>query len=230
MKGGPTYRVASRRRRNEIRYWSITREISTRQRRLLKTRNDICILVTRRDYARLHCNDKFNNEAMYGASKSMQVLRSHVGIGYFIECLSAAICTIVQTTSVVTGTKADSRSDVHVVMSLNTGGGAPSVADLISATFCRNSRQKPQPKAQGQRHQCATSCPLARRLAERHSESYHQSEDRRTRQVIPVIGAWASSKAATTSSRRDAIPQPPSPRASSSLNVELMKPSQRQDD
>src|SRR6218665_2146779 len=48
-------------------------------------------------------NDKLNNEAMYGASKSMQVLRSHVGIGSFIECLSAATRTIVQTTSVVTG-------------------------------------------------------------------------------------------------------------------------------
>src|SRR6218665_319119 len=74
-------------------------------------------------------NDKLNNEAMYGASKSMQVLRSHVGIGSFIECLSAATHTIVQTTSVVTGIKADSRSGVG--LSLNTGGGAPSVADLI---------------------------------------------------------------------------------------------------
>src|SRR6218665_4068066 len=96
MKGGPTYRVASRRRRNEIRYRSVTREISTRQRRLLKTRNDICILVTRRDYTP-DDNDKLNNEAMYGASKSMQVLRSHVGIGSFIECFSAATRPIVQT-------------------------------------------------------------------------------------------------------------------------------------
>ena len=78
-------------------------------------------------------NDKLNNEAMYGASKSMQVLRSHVDIGSFIECLSAATRTIVQTTSVVTGIKADSWSGVG--LSLKTGGGAPSVADLISATF-----------------------------------------------------------------------------------------------
>src|SRR6218665_3169385 len=74
------------------------------------------------------------------------------------------------------------------------------------------------------------SCPLARRLAERHSESYHPSEDRRTRQVISVIGAWASSKAVTTSSRREAITEASSPRESSSPNVELMNPSQRQDD
>src|SRR6218665_3481670 len=49
------------------------------------------------------------------------------------------------------------------------------------------------------------SCPLTRRSTERHSESYHPSEDRRTRQVISVIGAWTSSKAVTTSSRREAI-------------------------
>ena len=49
-------------------------------------------------------SDKLNNEAMYGASRSMQVLRSHVGIGSFIEYLSAAFLTNVQTTSVVTGT------------------------------------------------------------------------------------------------------------------------------
>src|SRR6218665_976543 len=78
-------------------------------------------------------SDMLNSEAMYGASRSMQVLSSHVGIGSFIEYLSVASRTIVQTTSVVTGTKADSRSDVE--MSLNTGGVAPSVADLISATF-----------------------------------------------------------------------------------------------
>ena len=78
-------------------------------------------------------SDKLNNEAMYGASRSMQVLRSHVGIGSFIEYLSVATRTIVQITSVVTGMKVDSRSDVG--LSLNTGGGAPSVADLISATF-----------------------------------------------------------------------------------------------
>src|SRR6218665_2801930 len=47
------------------------------------------------------------------------------------------------------------------------------------------------------------SFPLARRLAERHSESYHPSDDSRTRQVISVIGAWAPSKAVTTSSRRE---------------------------
>src|SRR6218665_2257370 len=75
-------------------------------------------------------SDMLNSEAMYGASRSMQVLSSHVGIGSFIEYLSVASRTIVQTTSVVIGTKADSRSDVE--MSLNTGG-APSVADLISA-------------------------------------------------------------------------------------------------
>src|SRR6218665_31134 len=46
---------------------------------------------------------KLNNEAMYGASRSMQVLRSHVGIGSFIEYLSVATRTIVQITSVVTG-------------------------------------------------------------------------------------------------------------------------------
>ena len=57
-------------------------------------------------------SDRLNNETIYGASRSIQVLSNHV----------------------VTGTKADSRSDVE--MSLNTGGGnAPSVADLISATF-----------------------------------------------------------------------------------------------
>src|SRR6218665_835280 len=77
-------------------------------------------------------NDKLNNEAMYGASKSMQVLRSHVGIGSFIEFLSAATRTIVQTTSVGTGMKADSRSGVG--LSLNIDGGASSVADLISAS------------------------------------------------------------------------------------------------
>src|SRR6218665_2855395 len=76
--------------------------------------------------------DTLNSKAMYGASRSMQVLSSHVGIESFIEYLSVASRTIVQTTSVVTGTKADNRSDVE--MSLNTGGGAPSVADLISAT------------------------------------------------------------------------------------------------
>src|SRR6218665_2897147 len=74
------------------------------------------------------------------------------------------------------------------------------------------------------------SCTLARRLAERHSESYHPSEDRRTRQVISVIGAWTSSKDVTTSSRREAITEASSPRESSSPNEELMKPSQRQDD
>src|SRR6218665_3169726 len=36
------------------------------------------------------------------------------------------------------------------------------------------------------------SCPLARRLAERHSESYHPSEDPRTRQVVSVIGPSTS--------------------------------------
>src|SRR6218665_1627638 len=76
-------------------------------------------------------SDMLNSKAMNGASRSMQVLSSHVGIGSFIEYLSVASRTIVQTTSVVIGTKADSRSDVE--MSLNTGGGAPSVADLISA-------------------------------------------------------------------------------------------------
>ena len=70
-------------------------------------------------------SDKLNNEAIYGASRSMQILRSHVGIGSFIEYLSATFLTNVQTTSVVTGTKADSRSDVE--MSLNTGGDAPSI-------------------------------------------------------------------------------------------------------
>src|SRR6218665_3207954 len=60
----------------------------------------------------------------------MQVLRSHIGIGSFIEYLSAAFPTNVQTTSVVTGTKADSRSDVD--MSLNTGGGAPSDIRYLS--------------------------------------------------------------------------------------------------
>src|SRR6218665_3525010 len=88
-------------------------------------------------------NDKLNNEAMYGASKSMQVVRSHVGIGSFIECLSAATRTIVQTTSVVTGIKADSRSGAG--LSLNTGGGAPSVADLISATFLSKLPAKSSP-------------------------------------------------------------------------------------
>src|SRR6218665_2953628 len=232
-------------------------------------------------------NDKLNNEAMYGASKSMQVLRSHVGIGFFIECLSDATRTIVQTTSVVTGIKADSRSGVG--LSLNTGGGATSVADLISATFLSKWSAKASAESPGSargapspplpnpllitRHRDAwsrpvstrdlqkcfrfdrtkrcivfndpiqlsraasvrdllkrRSCPLARRLAERHSESYHPSEDRRTRQVISVIGAWASSKAVTTSSRREAITEASSPRESSSPNVELMKPSQRQDD
>src|SRR6218665_637679 len=48
-------------------------------------------------------SDKLNNEAMYGASRSMQVLRSHVGIGSFIEYLSVATRTIVQITSMVTG-------------------------------------------------------------------------------------------------------------------------------
>src|SRR6218665_992152 len=67
-------------------------------------------------------NDKLNNEAVYGASKLMQVLRSHVGIGSFIEFLSAATRTIMQTTSVVTGIKADSRSGIG--LSLNT---APSM-------------------------------------------------------------------------------------------------------
>src|SRR6218665_2642548 len=84
-------------------------------------------------------DNKLNNEAMYGASQSMQVLRSHVGFGSFIECLSAATRTIVQTTSGVTGIKADSRSGVG--LSLNTGGGAPSVADLISDysnIYCAN--------------------------------------------------------------------------------------------
>src|SRR6218665_3799449 len=74
---------------------------------------------------------------MYGASKSMQVLRSHVGIGSFIECLSAATRTIVQTTSVVTGIKADSRSGVG--LALNTGGGAPAVADLIMGIIVKDS-------------------------------------------------------------------------------------------
>src|SRR6218665_3208839 len=74
---------------------------------------------------------------MYGASKSMQILRSHVGIGSFIEFLSAATRTIVQTTSVVTGIKADSRSGVG--LSLNTGGGAPSVADLLHNPKCTGS-------------------------------------------------------------------------------------------
>src|SRR6218665_1082409 len=46
-------------------------------------------------------SDKLNNEAMYGASRSMQVLRSHVGIGSFIEYLSVGTRTIVQITSVV---------------------------------------------------------------------------------------------------------------------------------
>src|SRR6218665_3114627 len=59
---------------------------------------------------------------------------------------------------------------------------------------------------------------------------YHPSEDRRTRQVIAVIGAWALSKAVATSSRREAITEASSPRESSSPNEELMKPSQRQDD
>src|SRR6218665_2716482 len=80
-------------------------------------------------------SDKLNNEAMYGTSRSMQVLRSHVGIVSFIEYLSAATRKIAQTTSAVIGLKVDSRSDVHVGLSLNTGGGAPLVADLISATF-----------------------------------------------------------------------------------------------
>src|SRR6218665_3245231 len=74
------------------------------------------------------------------------------------------------------------------------------------------------------------SCPLARRLAERHSESYHPSEDRRTRQVISVIGAWTSNKAVTTSSRHEAITEASSPRESSSHIEKLMRPSQRQDD
>src|SRR6218665_1840316 len=67
-------------------------------------------------------------------------------------------------------------------------------------------------------------------LSRAHSESYHPSEDRRTRQVISVIGAWTSSKAVTTSSRREAITEASSPRESSSPNEELMKLSQRQDD
>src|SRR6218665_1399794 len=74
------------------------------------------------------------------------------------------------------------------------------------------------------------SYPLGRRLAERHSESYHLSEDHRTRQVISVIGTWASSKAMTTSSSREAITEASSPRESSWPNEELMKLSQRQDD
>src|SRR6218665_114382 len=92
-------------------------------------------------------SDKLNNEAMYGASRSMQVLRSHLGIGSFIEYLSAAFLTNVQTTSVVTGTKADSRSDVE--MSLNTGGGAPSVADLICATFLSKKSAKASAESPG---------------------------------------------------------------------------------
>src|SRR6218665_3157630 len=71
-------------------------------------------------------SDKLNNEAMYGASRSMQVLRSHVGIGSFIEYLSVATRNIVQITSVATVMKVYSRSDIG--LSLNTGGGAPSVA------------------------------------------------------------------------------------------------------
>src|SRR6218665_2928676 len=74
------------------------------------------------------------------------------------------------------------------------------------------------------------SCPLARRLAERHSESYHLSENRRTRQVISVIGAWASSKAVTTSSRREAIAEASSTEESSPHEEELMKPSQTAED
>src|SRR6218665_2694664 len=74
------------------------------------------------------------------------------------------------------------------------------------------------------------SCPLDRRLPEWHSESYRPSEDRHTRQVISVIGVGASSKAVTTSSRREAITEASSPRESSSPNVELMKPLQRQGD
>src|SRR6218665_2749595 len=61
-------------------------------------------------------SDMLNSKAMYGASRSMQVLSSHIGIGSFIEYLSVASCTIVQTTSVVTGTKADSRSDVEMAI------------------------------------------------------------------------------------------------------------------
>ena len=68
-------------------------------------------------------SDMLNSEAMYGASRSMQVLSSQVGIGSFIEYLSVVSRTIVQTTSAVTGTKADSRPDVE--MSLKTGNGAP---------------------------------------------------------------------------------------------------------
>src|SRR6218665_3844175 len=90
---------------------------------------------------------------MYGASRSMQVLRSHVGIGSFIEYLSVATRTIVQITSVVTGMKVDSRSDV--AMSLNTGGGAPSVADLISATLL----PKESAKASAESPRSATGAP-----------------------------------------------------------------------
>src|SRR6218665_3530052 len=101
-------------------------------------------------------SDMLNSKAMYGASRSMQVLSSHVGIGSFIEYLSVASRTIVQTMSVVTGTKADSLSDVE--MSLNTGGGAASVADLISATFLSKYSAKASAESQGS----ATGAPSLR--------------------------------------------------------------------
>src|SRR6218665_3374832 len=63
---------------------------------------------------------------MQGASRSIQDLSSHVGMGSFMENLLTASLTIRHTISVVTGA---------VEMSRTSGAGAPSVADLTSETF-----------------------------------------------------------------------------------------------
>src|SRR6218665_1121811 len=70
---------------------------------------------------------------MQGASRSIQDLSSHVGMGSFMENLLTASLTIRHTISVAMGAKERKRSAVE--MSRTSGAGAPSVADLTSETF-----------------------------------------------------------------------------------------------
>src|SRR6218665_2305700 len=70
---------------------------------------------------------------MQGASRSIQDLSRHVGMGSFMENLLTASLTIRHTMSVVTGAKARKQSPVE--MSRPSGAGAPSVADLTTETF-----------------------------------------------------------------------------------------------
>src|SRR6218665_2061372 len=77
--------------------------------------------------------NELKSDVMQGASRSIQDLRNHVGIGSFIENLLTASFTIRHTLSDVTGANERKRSPIG--MSHTSGAGAPSVAGLTSEIF-----------------------------------------------------------------------------------------------